>query len=61
MDELVSISRILRRERESALYGDEETGMTPEELYTRSDAERALNDSNKVLTLVIKLLSSSKL
>jgi len=58
-DELASVSRILRREREPALYGDEETGMPPEELYARSDAEKALKDSEKVLTLVLKLLSSS--
>ncbi|MGC9014975.1 MAG: HEPN domain-containing protein [Thermoproteota archaeon] len=57
IDELASISRTLRREREPALYGDEETGTSPEELYAKSDADKALKDAEKVLTLVLKLLS----
>ncbi|MGB9760465.1 MAG: HEPN domain-containing protein [Thermoproteota archaeon] len=57
MDELASISRTLRREREPALYGDEETGISPEGLYAKSDADKALKDAEKVLTLVLKLLS----
>lgn len=39
---LAAISRKLRREREASLYGDEETGAPPEELYTADDAREAL-------------------
>lgn len=56
IDELASISRSLRKERELALYGDEETGISPEELYTRSDAEYAIKSADKVFLLVTKLV-----
>jgi len=56
MDELVSISRSLRKERELAMYGDEESGIPPEELYTRLDAEYALTNARRVLDLVEKLM-----
>lgn len=59
VDLLASISRSLRREREPSLYGDEETGMPPDELYVASDAEKALNDAKTVLGLVVKLLKAS--
>ncbi|GAB6946258.1 HEPN domain-containing protein [Vulcanisaeta sp. JCM 16161] len=57
IDELASISRSLRKEREFSMYGDEESGIPPEELYTRIDAEKALNDAERVLSLVSKLFS----
>ncbi|WP_052298563.1 HEPN domain-containing protein [Vulcanisaeta moutnovskia] len=57
IDELASISRSLRKEREFSMYGDEESGIPPEELYTRIDAERALNDAEKVLSLASKLFN----
>jgi HEPN domain-containing protein len=44
----VSISRSLRKERELAMYGDEELGVPPEELYTRIDGENALGSAEKV-------------
>jgi len=60
MDELISISRSLRKERELAMYGDEESGVPPEELYTRIDAEYALDSARKVLDLVNKLLKETE-
>ena len=57
--ELAYISRCLRREREPAMYGDEETGMPAEELYTRYDAEQALKQAKTVLDLVEKLLQEA--
>jgi len=57
IDELASISRSLRKERELAMYGDEESGIPPEELYTKRDAEHALNDAVKVVRTVEKLLN----
>jgi HEPN domain-containing protein len=56
IDEFASISRSLRKERELAMYGDEEAGIPAEELYTRYDAEQALNMAKKVLEYVEKLL-----
>jgi len=56
IDEFASISRSLRKERELAMYGDEEAGIPPEELYTRYDAEQSLNMAKKVLEHVEKLL-----
>lgn len=35
-----------------ATYGDEESGILPEEPYTRLDAEYALNNAKMVLSLV---------
>ena len=54
--ELAYISRSLRREREVAMYGDEELGLPAEELYTKYDAEQALKHAKVVLENVIKLL-----
>lgn len=59
LDELVSISRSLRKERELAMYGDEELGVPPEELYTRIDGENAIRSAEKVLTLVEKLFEEA--
>ncbi len=58
IDRLASISRSLRKERELAMYGDEEAGISAEELYTIVDAEKALTDAQYVLNLVRKLLSA---
>lgn len=57
VDELASTSRSLRKERELAMYGDEELGIPPEELYTKRDAEQALSSATKVLETVEKLLN----
>ncbi|MFP3073525.1 MAG: HEPN domain-containing protein [Caldivirga sp.] len=56
IDELISISRSLRKKRELAMSSDEESGVPPEELYTRVDAEYALSNARKVLKLVEKLM-----
>ncbi|WCM38555.1 nucleotidyltransferase domain-containing protein [Sulfolobus islandicus] len=42
IDEFAYYSRVLKSERESAMYEDEETGATPEELYSKFDAENAI-------------------
>lgn len=56
VDEIASISRKLRREREPSMYGDEETGMPPDQLYSLMDAEEALEYARKVLGLFRRLL-----
>ncbi|MEM3961462.1 MAG: HEPN domain-containing protein [Sulfolobales archaeon] len=57
---LARISRKLRREREPSMYGDEESGIPPDELYDRSDAEEALDYASKVYSIVIKLIQQHK-
>ncbi len=49
IDRLASISRSLRKERELAMYGDEEAGIPAEELYIRYDAEQALEQAEVVI------------
>jgi HEPN domain-containing protein len=53
---LASISRLLRAEREISFYGDEQSGMLPESLYTRDDALEALSKTNEVLIECQKLI-----
>lgn len=60
MDDIVSISRRLRGERELALYGDDEAGAPPEALYTARDAVQALADGRLVVELVEGVLREVK-
>jgi len=53
---LASVSRRLMREREVSIYGDEVTGVAPEELYIEEDAEAALKEAASVLEACQKLL-----
>jgi len=57
IDVLASFSRRLRREREPSMYGDEETGTPPEELYTKTDAEEALEMAQQVYETCSSLLN----
>lgn len=57
---LARYSRRLRREREPSMYGDEESGAPPDELYDREDAEEALSMAEHVHRLVLRLLSSTR-
>jgi len=52
---LARISRKLRREREPAMYGDEESGTPPDELYGEEDAEEALSWAVEVFQVVSRL------
>jgi Uncharacterized conserved protein related to C-terminal domain of eukaryotic chaperone, SACSIN len=56
VERIVSILRSLRKERELAMYGDEESKIPPEELYTRFDAEKAIEDAGFVLEIARRLL-----
>jgi HEPN domain-containing protein len=56
LDELATISRNLRRDRELAFYGAED--LTPSGFYTRSDAERARDDARKTVAAVRPHVSS---
>ena len=57
VDELVSISRFLRRDRELAFYGSED--LTPSEFYTREDAATALGHATFVHAEVFKAMKES--
>ena len=50
LDELIAISRQLRRDRELAFYGSED--LTPGEFYSRSDADEARKGAETVLKYV---------
>jgi HEPN domain-containing protein len=56
VERVFSISRSLRKERELAMCGDEESKIPPEELYTRFDAEKAIKDAEVVLEIARRLL-----
>lgn len=50
LDDLASISRELRRDRELAFYGAED--LTPSGFYSRSDAERARDGARQTVAAV---------
>jgi len=50
VDELVTISRRLRRDRELAFDGAQD--LTPSRFYSRADAEKARNGARRVMELV---------
>ena len=49
---LEEASRWLRREREPSMYGDEELGLPPQKIYTKSYAERAFKEGKNIVKLV---------
>jgi HEPN domain-containing protein len=54
---LARISRKLRREREPSMYGDEESGAPPDELYDEEDAREAFANATEVFQVVSKLFT----
>ena len=54
IDTLVSASRRLREERELAFYGDEETDTEAEALFSRADAEDALQTARQIIALCVR-------
>ena len=50
LDDLIGVSRDLRRDRELAFYGSED--LTPSEFYRAEDARRAYHDAARVHKLV---------
>lgn len=56
LDDLASISRNLRRDRELAFYGAED--LTPSGFYTRADAERARDDARRTVAAVQPAIAS---
>jgi HEPN domain-containing protein len=60
IDRMASISRMLRREREPSMYGDEELALPPDELYTFEDAKMALDGCEFILRNCRKLLDEAE-
>ena len=52
LEEIVELSRSLRRDRELAFYGSED--LTPSEFYSKKDANAAFKGVKKVVELVVK-------
>jgi HEPN domain-containing protein len=50
VDELIVISRDLRRDRELAFYGTED--LTPSEFYSKKDATKALGQAKRAIEIV---------
>jgi len=59
MDRFAFISKRLRREREQSMYGDEDVGLTPDELYSEYDAKIALEDARFVYMKCSELIKSN--
>lgn len=53
---LASISRTLRAERELSFYGDEASGISAEELYSREDADTYLQETEEVFEICKRLI-----
>lgn len=60
VEKLAAISRRLRMEREVSFYGDEETGASPQELYSREDAAGYLKEASYVLDQCLTFLEGRK-
>ncbi|MEM2896394.1 MAG: HEPN domain-containing protein [Candidatus Bathyarchaeia archaeon] len=56
IESIASTSRWLRREREPSMYGDEELGLPPKRIFTKSYAERAFKEASNVFEVVSKLV-----
>lgn len=54
LEELIEISRELRRDRELAFYGTED--LTPSEFYSKKDAQRALGFAERAIKYVSSIV-----
>lgn len=59
LEGIASTSRWLQREREPSMYGDEDLGLPPARIYTKSYAEKAFKEAEMVIDLVSKLVEAS--
>ena len=60
IDKLAEISRDLAEKRAPSMYGIEAAGKTPEDLFDKADALKALEDARFVHGLARKLLESTR-
>ncbi len=59
IEEFCRISVGLAERRDIAMYGDEQEGLSPEKLFARGDAERAVAGATEVLRATKRLVTSS--
>lgn len=55
IDRLVHISRGLRKDREVSVYGDETLGLPPEMIFSKVDADEALEEARFQLEIARRL------
>jgi HEPN domain-containing protein len=55
LDQLAHISRSLRKDREVSLYGDEALSLPPEKVFSKVDADEALEEAALVFELAERL------
>ena len=60
IDRMAYVSRVLRREREPSMYGDEELALSPDELYSYEDAKKAFEDAFFVFKNCKRLMDEVK-
>jgi len=60
-EELASMAELLAPEHGRATYGEPTRGLTPWELYTREDAETALQRAKKAVELANTILKKLKI
>nr|WP_291764506.1 hypothetical protein [Caldivirga sp. UBA161] len=60
VDIFASYSRSLRKERELAMYGDEESNTPPEMLYSDYDAQQSLKMAEEVLDYAKRLYEEKR-
>lgn len=60
IDRMAFVSRILRREREPSMYGDEELALSPDELYTFEDAKTSFDGCSLVFNYCRRLLNEAE-
>ncbi len=58
IDRLAHISRGLRKDREMSIYGDEELALPPEHIFSKFDAERAIENASFVLDVCKRLFEA---
>ena len=57
IDEFCRASTELAERREMSMYGDEQAGLTPERLFSREDAARAVTQASEVFRACKRLCS----
>ncbi len=61
IDRLAETSRDLAEKRAPSMYGVEAAGKSPEELFNKNDAEKALRDAEAVHKLAKRLLEEARI
>lgn len=60
IDRIQSISRRLKKERETSFYGDEELMLPPDQIYNKEDATQSLAEAEFVVKLALSNIPAAK-